>query len=303
MSDRSPNLRPLSQGNDSTPRDGLALRFIMHRSHQAFAPDVVRMLDAFVRAIRPATLSWYPDMEGYWQSMDDKAWERIRKELLEYERPYVTLTDSPDDDLKVLFEYTGTSLEETRLLDWPGRACLARLWLPTEFLEQQGPRRVRELALELASFLPFQSGYASLSFNVPYATVEMIEHARKMCFRYPGMDVLDDSIAFDIGTRVPGAYWLTFLGQPVLGELGGVDGLRARLSSPGTTVQQLEEDRAVVTLGQWPDPGDLETGRDLPAYRELARVLEPWLYHDSGRLRHHGFPTGARLRWERRFLD
>ncbi|MFY0576656.1 type VI immunity family protein [Cystobacter fuscus] len=35
--------------------------------------------------------------------------------------------------------------------------------------------------------------------------------------------------------------------------------------------------RAVVALGPWPEAGDLRQGQTLPAYRELARVLEPWL--------------------------
>ncbi len=37
--------------------------------------------------------------------------------------------------------------------------------LPTEYLVQHGPGRVRELALELAAPLPFCSGHAGLSFN------------------------------------------------------------------------------------------------------------------------------------------
>jgi hypothetical protein len=31
----------------------------------------------------------------------------------------------------------------------------------------------------------------------------------------------------------------------------------------------------VVSLGERPDAGDLTTGKTLPAYRELAQVLEP----------------------------
>jgi hypothetical protein len=105
------------------------------------------------------------------------------------------------------------------------------------------------------------------------------------------------STSHAIGTRIDGVHWLNFLGPPVLGELGGAAGLRTRLHSPDTTVQELDSERAVVTLGNWPEAGDLEQGHTLPAYRELARVLEPWLflgrYDDDEQLR----------RWERRFLD
>jgi hypothetical protein len=103
-----------------------------------------------------------------------------------------------------------------------------------------------------------------------------------------------------LGTRLWGVQWLTFLGQPVLGELGGAAGLRARLHEPGTTVQEMEGERAVVTLGKWPEAGDTEQGQVLPAYRELARVLEPWLYQEERVL--HFRPEQER-RWVRRFLD
>ena len=115
------------------------------------------------------------------------------------------------------------------------------------------------------------------------------------------MDVPDiDWVSLHIGTQVRGPSWLTFLGQPVLGELGGVSGLRARLHHPETTVQEMEGDRAVVSLGPWPEAGDTEQGNVLPAYQELARVLEPWLYHEP---RLHAVQNMEDTRrWERRFL-
>jgi hypothetical protein len=107
--------------------------------------------------------------------------------------------------------------------------------------------------------------------------------------------------SWSIGTRVRGPHWLTFLGQPVLGELGGSAGLRSHLSSPDITIQEMEGERAVVTLGEGPEAGDLEQGRDLPLYRELARVLEPWHHHENDRW--HDFSEEDMRRWQRRFLD
>ncbi len=77
--------------------------------------------------------------------------------------------------------------------------------------------------------------------------------------------------------------------------------MRGRLRSPGTTVEELGAERAVVTLGEWPEAGDLAEGRTLPAYRELARVLEPWLHRR--RALWSGFSEEELRRWERRFLD
>ena len=66
-------------------------------------------------------------------------------------------------------------------------------------------------------------------------------------------------------------------------------------------MQELAGDKVAITLGPWPEAGDTERGEVLPAYRELARVLEPWLYHRE--LRMLGQSKDETRRWERRFLD
>jgi hypothetical protein len=64
----------------------------------------------------------------------------------------------------------------------------------------------------------------------------------------------------------------------------------------------MEAERVALTLGTWPEAGDTEAGRDLPLHRELARVLEPWLFHQHP-IRDSHFPPEDVRRWERRFLD
>jgi hypothetical protein len=160
---------------------------------------------------------------------------------------------------------------------------------------------MRELVMELASLLPFASGHAGLALDVPGTFMPFMSKVREEAFRYPGVDVSSDTT--DIGTRVDGVHWLNFLAQPVLGELGGVEGLRSRLHSPETSVQQMDGERAVVTLDKWPEAGDLAQGRDLPAYRELAHVLEPWLDEYQNSYCWSGYTHEETRRWWRRFLD
>jgi hypothetical protein len=130
---------------------------------------------------------------------------------------------------------------------------------------------------------------------------ETEEKLSQLCLRYPGMDVfLLRSLSWKLGTRVKGPSWLTFLGQPVLGELGGVEGLRTRFTAPSTTVEPLPGDRAVISLGPWPEAGDTDVGRNLPEYRELSRVLGPHLYRPTRSWSPY-FPEDVWQRWSRRF--
>ena len=303
MSEHYPRIRIHAQAGFNLLREGLSLHFYIRRPHQEIARGVLHSLETYLQAVGPRALGKYVDEEGYLQELDETAWKRIRRDLLENEWPGIQLHDESSREDRYCFEYFGKPLGTPALEDEPDASCAVSFWLPTEYLEEHGPNRVRELALELAAPLPFSFGQAGLSFNGWTNLLGVLREIRARCFRYPGMDIPEPSShSWHLGTRVRGPSWLTFLGQPVLGELGGAAGLRSRLSSPDTTVQQLEGERAVVTLGSWPEAGDTEQGNTLPTYRELARVLEPWLYHEQ---RSYGldFPPEDMRRWERRFLD
>ncbi|WNG61824.1 DUF3396 domain-containing protein [Archangium gephyra] len=299
MSERYPRIRLRTKFGGYSVTEGLRLDFYMRRPHTEMVRAVMRSMDTYVNAVGAENLGFYVDDEGDGQELDAEGWVINRRKLLEEPWPRVILVDArASGPQRYHFEYYGNARIDDP--EWRGsdiEACAASFWLSTEYLEEHGPERVRALALELAAPLPFCSGNGGLAFLGPNG-----EEIRERCFRYPGMDIPDvESFSYNIGTRVRGPSWLTFLGQPVLGELGGVDALRARLHSPGTTVQDLDGGRAVVTLGEWPDAGDTEQGRMLPAYRELARVLEPWRY--EGPQYDKDFSPEERHRWERRFLD
>jgi len=303
MSTHYPRIRVLAQIGCPLVRDGLSFTFYMRHPHQEVAPAVLRSLDAYRAAVGPDALGLYWDDEGFAQELDSVAWAQFRHDMFAGRWLNFLLGSGGQDSQAYEFRYDGKVYDAASLAIDPEAVSVVSFWLPTEYLEEHGPGRVRELALELAGPLPFCSGQAGLNFNSALHMVGVRAAVFDLCFRYPGMNIpREDWVALHIGTRVRGAAWLTFLGQPVLGELGGVDGLRSRLHSPETTVHSLEGERAVVTLGPWPEAGDTEQGNTLPAYRELARVLEPWLYHSPPR-NARDFLTEDMLRWERRFLD
>ncbi|MFY0567574.1 DUF3396 domain-containing protein [Archangium lansingense] len=284
-------------------RESVNITFYMRCSHQEAVQAVMRALNIYLQAVGPGTLGWYVDSEGDWQELDTQGWESTQRKLLHPRGARILLAGSPDDLTGYEFSYYGQQPEEETLFAQAREPrCSVAFWLPTEYLEEHGPGRVRELVLKLASELPFNSGHAGLAFLFPEGVLGTIESLREECLRYPGLDVPGFSTAsMFIGTRIKGVHWLNLLGQPVLGELGGTEGLRSRLHSPGTTVQEIDGQRAVVTLGQWPEAGDVREGHLLPAYRELARILEPWLYEE--RFDWGGFSREDMRRWKRRFLD
>ncbi|WP_225414065.1 DUF3396 domain-containing protein [Stigmatella hybrida] len=302
MSSHYPKIRILAQNGELLIREGLDICFYINRPHREIAQAVMRSLETYIQFVGPQALTWYADMNGNMQELDNKNWDRIRTELLTERSAYQCLRDGPGGIGEFQFEYYGKSQEPPHRIGRDKPVCVASFWLSTEYLEKHGAARVRELALAIANPLPFNSGHASLSFNAFLDLIGVSGELRRWCFRYPGLDITRlGSLSREIGTRVKGAYWLTFLGRPVLDELGGAVGLRGLLKSPDTDVQPLDSARVVITLGQFPEAGDTEQGNTLPQYRELARVLEPWLYQH--RIRFGDFTEAETRRWERRFLD
>jgi hypothetical protein len=302
MSEYYPRVRFEIPSGYIRAREGLGLTFYLPPRHPEFSEDVLRAVELYLRYVNPKALGLYATEEGEWAELNEKGWNQIRCKLREWECPLAALKEANPIGSRYAFFYKGKDEEFLRRMNKPDAMCEATFWLPTEYLEEHGPGRVRELTIELATLLPVRSGFCGLTFLGDVGMTKIYRQLIPYWKRYPGFDVPDSlGHSWDIGKRITGPHWMNILGQPVLGELGGVSGLRERLKSPETTVQELPGDKAVITLGAWPEAGDVEKGEVLPAYRELARVLEPWLYHKERRIQYQS--PEETLRWERRFLD
>lgn len=262
-------------------RDGVVLCFFMRRPHGEIAPSVWQALQTYRSAIPPGALGWYDSDDGDTLPLDDKGWEHIRWQMLE--RPWgdawtVDLEGDSGDVSGYNFEYRGWRLEAPTFSHDKDSSCGVTFSFPTEYLLEHGPAHLRTLAHEIARELPFSFGYASLAVVAPrgrwyVARRELLPFLS----RYLGLDLyyLDDT-SMTLGTRARGAYWLTFLGQPLLSQLGGTEALRHKLPFPDVSFQPLEGERLLITLTEWPDAIDTEK-RFYPAqYRELALLLEPF---------------------------
>ncbi len=274
------------EGGFLVARDGIILCFFMRRSHPEVAPAVWRALQTYLRAIPPGSLAWCGSDDGDVLPLDAKGWEQIRKRVLQSSLAHacnVELTESASEVGGYQFEYRGRRLDSPFFAGDEGATSALSFSFPTEYLMEHGPAHLSTLALELARELPFSFGYASPAF-VSVSGSGFPEHQELLGLldRYHGFDLYDlEQTSGRIGTGARGAYWLTFLGQPLRGQLGGMEHLRQELPFPEVSFQPLEGDRLLITLGEAPDALDTTREPHLPQYRALARLLEPYFPEDT----------------------
>lgn len=316
-------------------RDVFRLAFYLPHDHSDIAEGVLHAVNSYIQAVGegPKTINHvYLGGNDEGAPLTQEWWGYIRN-ILQPQRRWHFPDDFSDADARRVEKRgyqtrliltggingsNGYQLEYQARIPYrspsPNTVSLLTATLPTEFLEAHGATSVRALALEMASRLRFASGHAGLALSLYSSLRISYETLRTELLRYPGVDLRTAWLApHRMGLQIDGVHWLNFLAQPVLGELGGVATLRSRLHAPETTVQELDEDRVVISLGDCPTAGDLSVGQNLPAYRELAQLLNPWLeplhlshetlFVEPPRYTALRFTEEEARRWWRRFLD
>ncbi|KFE67803.1 hypothetical protein DB31_8286 [Hyalangium minutum] len=297
-------------GDDSVvARDGVVICFFLPHSHKEVAPAIWRALETYRRAVPSGSLAWYVSDDGDYLPLDEKGWAHIRYKILERQGGYAWHVELEEDCSQVggyHFEYAGLWLNDPEGLNREGSTTGVLFTLPTEYLLEHGPGHVRALALELARELPFSFGYASLALIAPHGRWFAARRAVvPLLSRYAGLDIYRlIETGGHIGGRARGAYWLTFLGQPLLGQVGGEEGLRSKLAFPQVSVQPLGGERVLITLGEWPELIDTAQEVYVLEYRTLAWVLAPYLYEERDDWFSLWAPEGDNMRrWIRRLCQ
>ncbi|WP_395847078.1 type VI immunity family protein [Cystobacter fuscus] len=307
--------------------------FYLPHDHPEIAEGVSHAVEVYMHGVGqgPKTIrhSFTDDDEG--DALTVERWSYVRR-LLSPDRPFRFIEELPEDiaarmekrgyATRVILDgglrsRNGYEFHYQARIPWrtPSLDTVSLLFatLPTEYLHEHGPTKVRELALEMASQLRFASGHVGFALRLYWPLRRADASLRAELTRHPGIDLRPAWFEEQhLGERVDGVHWLNFLGQPVLGQAGGAELLRSRLQAADATVHELDVNRVMVSLGHGPEAGDLSLGCELPTYREFARVLEPWLEplplsEEAGceveRYSAVGFTREEAQRWSRRFLD
>ena len=185
------------------------------------------------------------------------------------------------------------------------RTNLVELLFPPDQLAGAEAIPFRRLAVELASIVPFDSGYAAP--GLIWTAEETCRKAGKvigpLALRHPGYDINDnDTTAYHLGTRSRGARWITFLGAPLTAELGGRNALEKKLGA-GIDVEPAGNGVAIVA-GPEPEIGDVNRKEGTPLLRQVARAIEPVTFFGDRFLDVViADDPEKRARWERRLLE
>jgi len=156
-----------------------------------------------------------------------------------------------------------------------GDATLIRLSLAPELLPDD-PKALVELTTSLWDALPLRSGQAGLALETtPYLKEQSHGHAIGISMRHPGIDIpvaANDGIM--IGhDRMRGVGWLTLLDDAFVAKLGGVDALTRAVGGLVTVIHAGHG--VVLQAGPRPEPGDVNHGNPLPAYRAVYDAISP----------------------------
>lgn len=291
-------------------RDGTILAFFLPMPFGDVAPAILDAFDTYLGTIPPKTLRWAAigANADEWRPVAPATLTRCRT-LLTGSGPArrsltaLTLTDGDEGG-----DAPGHGIQVIGNKPDPEQADevnLFQVFYPTEVLTTEQVDDLVAKACRFAETLPYVCGYGSPALL--WAELESsaaFETARGLVRRYPGYDIqLNESGRSDLGTRVRGARWLTFLGPDLVARLGGADRLRAQLPAEVTVAPAGHG--LMVRAGRTPELGDRNRRKDTPLLRAVAAVLEPVTLFDEPAMFQCGFVSDDdELRaWERRFLD
>lgn len=304
-------LRYPASGPPYDARDGVIVVLFIRESHVVLAPTIGKLLTAYLALVGEDALEFIVSSEE-WKPLTPQRRARTRRRLSPAAAkglPNECLEmkgGAGEDDVGVYgFFYYGTDLSEAGA---ENHTSAVEMWLPTEAVERRGLDAFTQDVLNLASHVPFSSGYCSLAFNIEEVAWDDVERdvTTPLAMRHPGIDLHDTNgtkTFMDDGVR--GAYWLTLVGPAALQALRlDASGLCEVLDDPAITVYELEHGVA-IRAGDELRPGDVNYGDRLPLTRKVAAVLEPVTIVQDYAV--FGFdtddPVTSFLEWQRRHLD
>jgi hypothetical protein len=186
-----------------------------------------------------------------------------------------------------------------------------KLVFPLSLLkEPDGKVRYQAWQIWLCGTFKAESGYAGLSFILPYAFERMFPYEYQLAQRFPG--VMVDSIG-TLGGRgaavsLKGACWYTILGNPWLEKLGGAEKLASRLAKTPDIELLPYNSGIILKAGALPPAlGEIKTEELPPLLVKVNQIIKPVRFNGSRSLHFYSeyenfqFDKESTMEWYRRF--
>lgn len=186
-----------------------------------------------------------------------------------------------------------------------------KLTFPLTMLkESDGKERYQSWLMWLCNTFAVESGYAGLSFVLPYEFHRMFPYEYKLAQRFPG--VMVDSIGTLEGSgaaiSLKGACWFTILGNPWLEKLGGEEKLAHRLKNT-PEIELLPYDGGLILKAGALPPGlgETQTKELPPLLVKVNQIIKPVRFNGSRSLHFYSehenfqFDKESTMKWYRRF--
>lgn len=250
-------------------------------------------------------------MGSRWGNITEKSYARDRQAVLDStpEEIFSWYLGSADTDYHAP-EYEILIMGK-RIFHNENDRSVIKLTLPFSLLkEPDGKQRYQEWLMTLCNTFEVESGYAGLSFVLPYAFERMFPYEYRLAQRFPG--VMVDSIGtlegMGAAVSLKGPCWYTILGKPWLEKLGGTEKLMYRLAKTPEIEFLSYNNGIVLKAGKLP-PGLGETrSEELPPLLvKVNQMIKPVRFNGTRSLHFYSeykdfqFDNESTMKWYRRF--
>ena len=271
-------------------RPHLALTLCFDLGSQALAGVVDCLLGQYLDFVAPTELASIRAVDGSAPRLGPtEDLDQLRSELRAgHVSAFEALGDQAQTSGLYGFHYLG------RRHGAESSVSAVRMSVPLRLVRGDGVEPFEEFVTTVSRAVPFHCGFVAVTLAGPRSlkgrdSEELLAH--------PGVEIDELSAIVDGGGRLPGACWMTLLGERLLEALGGRAKVVRRLGREGLSEPRLGT--LLIRATQRPEIGDLLSGQGVVGLRKVAEAIAPVTFEPA--MADHD-PTVA-LRWHRRHLD
>lgn len=178
------------------------------------------------------------------------------------------------------------------------------------FGELGGKKQYENWIMWLCNTFKIESGYAGLSFILPYAFERMFPYEYALAQRFPGV-MVDSLGTLEGGEAVKGlkgACWYTILGAPWLEKLGGKEQVERQLANTPDIEVLPYNNGIILKAGKLPPAlGEIKTEEIPPLLVKVNQIIKPVRYDGHNGLHFYSeyenlqFDEASSMKWFARF--